>query len=143
MGSEGRVYAVEVEAERVAALEERVAQAGFTNVEVVFGGDDDPRLPEAVIDLAMTCLTYHHIGGRESARLAFARYIELRVASGHFRRVDSLPLAARIVIETCATWAVHIHWDRAPELFDPAQARDTTIDFLVRGLLSQTAFEAL
>lgn len=61
VGSQGRVYAVEVEAELVEALKARVAREGLTNVEVVFGGYADPRLPDGEIDLAMTCLTYHHI----------------------------------------------------------------------------------
>ena len=61
VGPEGRVYAVEVEAELVAALEARVAREGFDNVEVVYGAYADPRLPDGGIDVALTCLTYHHI----------------------------------------------------------------------------------
>jgi len=72
--------------------------------------------------------------GREGPRLALARYLEKRIAGGQLREVANLRLAARIVIETVATWAVHIHWDRAPEAFDHDEARATTIDFLVRGL---------
>jgi AcrR family transcriptional regulator len=71
--------------------------------------------------------------GREGSRLAVARYLEQRIAAGQVRPVPNLRLAARIVIETVATWAVHIHWDRAPEAFDDAEARENTIDFLVRG----------
>ena len=73
--------------------------------------------------------------GREQSRRSLARYIAHRVESGHFRPIANLRLTARIVLETCVTWAVHIHWDRAPELFDPDEARETTLDFLVRGLL--------
>lgn len=40
------------------------------------------------------------------------------------------------VIETCATWAVHIHWDRAPEHYDPEAARANAIEILVRGLIA-------
>jgi len=64
VGPDGRVYAVEVEAELVAELEEIVADEELGNVEVVFGAYDDPRLPDGEIDLAMTCLTYHHIEDR-------------------------------------------------------------------------------
>ncbi|MBW2312809.1 MAG: TetR/AcrR family transcriptional regulator [Deltaproteobacteria bacterium] len=73
--------------------------------------------------------------GREGSRLAMRRYLELRVAAGQLRDVPSPQLAARIVIETVATWAIHIHWDRAPEAFDPDEARENAIDFLIRGLL--------
>ena len=64
VGPEGRVYAVEVEPELVASLEEVVVDEGLRNVEVVLGAYDDPRLPVGEIDLAMTCLTYHHIEHR-------------------------------------------------------------------------------
>ena len=72
--------------------------------------------------------------GREQSRLAMARYIERRIEAGQIRPVPNIRLAARIIIETVATWAVHIHWDRAPEAFDPEEARTNAIDFLVRGL---------
>ncbi len=72
--------------------------------------------------------------GREQPRLAIARYIERRMAVGQIRPLQNIRLAARIVIETLATWAVHIHWDNAPESFDPAESRSNAIDFLVRGL---------
>jgi AcrR family transcriptional regulator len=74
--------------------------------------------------------------GREGVRRALARYIEKRAAAGVFRPVANLRLAARIVVETCATWAVHIHWDRAPEVFDPNEVREAVIEHLVRGLLA-------
>jgi len=77
--------------------------------------------------------------GREQSRLALARYIEARQATGQIRRGANARLAARLVIETCATWAVHIHWDRAPEVFDPAEARDGVIELLVRGLIAGPA----
>ena len=40
----------------------------------------------------------------------------------------------RIVIETIATWAMHIKWDPA-QRFDDDVARDTAIEFMLRGLL--------
>jgi hypothetical protein len=72
--------------------------------------------------------------GREQPRRAIARYIEQRIAVGQIRPVPNIRLAARIVIETVATWAVHIHWDRAPEVFELEDMRSSAIDFLVRGL---------
>ncbi len=64
VGPTGRVYAVEVESELVAALERRVEEASLENVQVILGDYHDPRLPDGRIDLAMTCLTYHHIEER-------------------------------------------------------------------------------
>jgi hypothetical protein len=40
-----------------------------------------------------------------------------------------------MLIEVCTTWAVHIKWDRSPEDFDPDEARENAIDFLVRALV--------
>jgi hypothetical protein len=39
-----------------------------------------------------------------------------------------------MIIEVCSTWAIHIKWDRAPEEFDPDEARENAIDFLVAAL---------
>jgi len=64
VGPQGRVYAVEVENDLTDALLRRVARKGLANVEVVRGEYDDPKLPDGGIDLAMTCLTYHHIEER-------------------------------------------------------------------------------
>jgi len=64
VGPEGRVYAVEVESELVEDLESFVEDNELSNVEVVLGAYDDPRLPDESIDLAITVLTYHHIEGR-------------------------------------------------------------------------------
>jgi AcrR family transcriptional regulator len=73
--------------------------------------------------------------GREGPRLALARYVAQRVRAGQFRPVVSVRLAARMIVEIVATWAIHIHWDRAPEAFDPDQARENAVAFLVRGLI--------
>jgi ubiquinone/menaquinone biosynthesis C-methylase UbiE len=64
VGADGRIYAVEVDDEKIAVLRERVAEEDLANVIVVRGQFDDPALPDGEIDLAMTCLTYHHIEGR-------------------------------------------------------------------------------
>jgi SAM-dependent methyltransferase len=61
---EGRVYAVEVDPERIATLEERFGDAA--NVEVVHGAYEDPKLPDGAIDLVLVVNTYHHIEGREA-----------------------------------------------------------------------------
>jgi AcrR family transcriptional regulator len=73
--------------------------------------------------------------GREAPRAALVRYLERRMAAGQLRRVASVRLAARMLIEVCTTWAVHIKWDRSPEDFDPDEARENAIDFLVRALV--------
>ncbi len=72
--------------------------------------------------------------GREQTRAELVRYLEHRIATGHLPAIANPRLVGRIVIETCATWAVHIHWDQAPESFDPVEARATTIELLASAL---------
>lgn len=64
VGPEGRVYAVEVTPELVERLEAQVEEASLSNVDVILGAYHDPRLPDGRVDLALTCLTYHHIEDR-------------------------------------------------------------------------------
>jgi arsenite methyltransferase len=62
VGSDGRVFAVEIDPERVEALEARFPAGD--NVEVVLGGADDPVLPDRSIDAVLVVNTYHHIENR-------------------------------------------------------------------------------
>ena len=64
VGPEGRVYAVDVDDDMLAYLEERVAEEGHENVEVVRGAFEDPLLPDGQIDLVFLSNTYHHIQDR-------------------------------------------------------------------------------
>jgi SAM-dependent methyltransferase len=60
VGSEGRVYAVEISPRFLAHLRERAKREGLSRVEVVEGLEDSVALPAASIDLAFVCDTYHH-----------------------------------------------------------------------------------
>jgi SAM-dependent methyltransferase len=64
VGPRGRVYAVDVDEEIVEKLRARVAEEGYSNVEVILGEFGDPKLPDARIDLVFLCNTYHHIDDR-------------------------------------------------------------------------------
>lgn len=72
--------------------------------------------------------------GREAPRAALVRYFEMRMQAGQLRKLANVKLAARLVIEVCTTWAIHIKWDRSPEAFDPDEARENAIAFLVNAL---------
>ena len=58
------------------------------------------------------------------------------MAAGQLRSVRNVRLAARLILEVCMTWAVHIKWDRTPEDFDPDEARENAIDFLVAAFVA-------
>jgi SAM-dependent methyltransferase len=60
VGSEGRVYAVEIAPKFLEHLRERIEREGLARVEVVEGLEDSVELPAASVDLAFVCDTYHH-----------------------------------------------------------------------------------
>jgi ubiquinone/menaquinone biosynthesis C-methylase UbiE len=61
VGPEGVVYAVDVDEDMIAYLEETAQEDGWTNVRVVRGEFGDPLLPDGGIDLVFTSNTYHHL----------------------------------------------------------------------------------
>ncbi len=78
-----------------------------------------------------------YLGGRKVTRDRLTAYIQSRVDAGQFRPVGDVRLAARLVIEVIATWAMHIKWDPAPQQFNPKAAEDNVMSFLCRGLLKE------
>jgi predicted methyltransferase len=61
VGVTGRVLAVDIDAARVRALRERAAADGLSQVEVIEGRTDDPRLPPASLDGALIVNAYHEM----------------------------------------------------------------------------------
>jgi len=62
VGPSGRVFATDVNAERLKEIREAVAKAGLSNVTVVEGGSDETRLPDDCCDAIFMRLVYHHFG---------------------------------------------------------------------------------
>jgi ubiquinone/menaquinone biosynthesis C-methylase UbiE len=60
VGSEGRVYAVEISPKFLEHLRERAKREKLARVEVVEALEDSVALPAASVDLAFVCDTYHH-----------------------------------------------------------------------------------
>jgi ubiquinone/menaquinone biosynthesis C-methylase UbiE len=58
---EGKVYAVEVQDEMIAALNERKRKLNNTNVEIIKGSPASPNLPANSIDLAIMVDVYHEL----------------------------------------------------------------------------------
>ena len=76
-----------------------------------------------------------HALGRGRNRSDMARYVALRVRAKQFRAVEHPQLAARVALETVATWAMHIKWDPAPEPYEPVSTKEFVIEQVSRGLL--------
>jgi len=60
VGERGRVYAVDISPEFVAAIGERARDIGVVNVVPVLNRADDVGLPASSVDLVFICDTYHH-----------------------------------------------------------------------------------
>jgi predicted methyltransferase len=61
VGQKGRVLAVDIGAEALRRLRARVDSDGLTNVEVIEGAVDDPKLPAAALDAALIVNAYHEM----------------------------------------------------------------------------------
>jgi ubiquinone/menaquinone biosynthesis C-methylase UbiE len=60
VGSEGKVYAVEISPSFVKHLRQRAVKENLDNVEVVFCSDRDANLPKDSVDRIFLCDVYHH-----------------------------------------------------------------------------------
>jgi AcrR family transcriptional regulator len=69
---------------------------------------------------------------------AVAEYLARRIRRGLFRSVPDARVAARVIVETIATWAVHRHWDPSPQQIADQTAEDTVVQFIVGGLAVAT-----
>lgn len=66
---------------------------------------------------------------------ALSAYLAQGAATGAFRLVPHIRVAARFVVETIAWFAVHRHGDPGGKDFDDDQARETAIDMVVASIV--------
>jgi AcrR family transcriptional regulator len=76
-------------------------------------------------------------GARGALMGALSTYLESRIRLKLFRSVPDTAVAARVILETIVTWAVHRHWDPAPQAIDDQIAEDTVVQFIVGGLMKE------
>ena len=60
VGPEGFIYAEDIQQDFLDKAQERIEEGGWKNVRTVLGGQVDPKLPPARIDLAFILDAYHH-----------------------------------------------------------------------------------
>ncbi len=72
--------------------------------------------------------------GRGALLSQLTAYLERGMRARRFRAVPEPAVAARIVIEALVFWAVHRHWDPAPQPIDPRVAEETVVQMLVAAL---------
>lgn len=65
---------------------------------------------------------------------ALTRYLDRRIAQGGFRKLRNLEVFARAILETVVFWAVHRHWDPAPQKVVEEEIPSILVDMLLNGL---------
>ena len=73
--------------------------------------------------------------GRGGLLTALEHVLTARSAAGLLRPLPDAAMAARLVLETVALWAVHRHWDPAPQVLDDAVVETTVVQMLVAALV--------
>lgn len=76
-------------------------------------------------------------GARGTLLETLTTYLERRIKMKLFRPVPDTAVAARVILETIVTWAVHRHWDPSPQVIDDQVAEDTVVQFIVGGLMKE------
>lgn len=69
--------------------------------------------------------------GRYGQVALLAAYLEKRVRDGKLRPIANVQLAARMVLETVALWAIHMPWDASPRSFAEDEVENAVVDLLV------------
>ena len=61
VGDSGRVYANDINSESLENLRKRADQEEFENIEIIIAEENDPGLPEGVLDMVFMINVYHHL----------------------------------------------------------------------------------
>jgi predicted methyltransferase len=76
VGSNGRVFAVEIDDAQIERLRERLQNDGVENVTIVKASADDPKLPERALDAALIVNAYHEMSEHQSMMAAIRRALK-------------------------------------------------------------------
>jgi ubiquinone/menaquinone biosynthesis C-methylase UbiE len=89
VGPSGRVFATEIDPERIRELRKSVAEAGLANVTVVEGTPDDTRLPPGCCDAILLRHVYHHLADPTAMSASLLRALR---PGGFLAVIDFNPL---------------------------------------------------
>ena len=73
-------------------------------------------------------------GARMGLLGLLTEYLTDRIRRKRLRPAPDVAVAARLIIETLVFWAVHRHWDAAPQAVTDEAARKTAVHFVVSAL---------
>jgi AcrR family transcriptional regulator len=77
--------------------------------------------------------------GRWAQVALLAGYLESRIAAGRVRRLRNVQLAARMVLETIALWAIHLPWDASPRSYADEEVESAVVDLIVHAYAKEKA----
>jgi AcrR family transcriptional regulator len=81
----------------------------------------------------LATLWFEH--GRYGLLGVLTRYLETRIRRKVLRPVAAPATTARLLLELVVFWAVHRHWDPAPQPISDRQAEEAVVDFVLAALL--------
>lgn len=93
VGTNGRVFAVDVDSAMIGRLEQRAARERWSNVEIIRSRPDDPRLPHGVLDAALIVNAYHEFTEVAAMLRGLARALR---PGGRLVIVDQVPPRGRL-----------------------------------------------
>jgi AcrR family transcriptional regulator len=73
--------------------------------------------------------------GRDAVLSLLTVYLDARARAKLLRRPPDIAVAARFILETAVTWAVHRHWDAHPQRIDDETAEETVVHFIRNALV--------
>ncbi len=90
VGEDGKVLAVDIQAEMLHLLAERAKEAGLENIEYIQGAESDPKLPAGRVDLILLVDVYHEFSDPEAMLAAMRAALAPggRIALAEFRLED-------------------------------------------------------
>ena len=74
-------------------------------------------------------------GGRGFLVEALSHYLSARIRARRLRAPVDVEIAARFIVETCAFWAVHRHWDSQRQDVPEDRVRAAVVDLVVAALV--------
>lgn len=95
VGPQGKIFAVEVQPQMLHVLETTAKRPGYGNIVPVLGAEDDVKLPEASVDLAIMVDVYHELAYPQEVLASIVRAVRPggRVVFVEYRGEDfSVPI---------------------------------------------------
>ena len=74
--------------------------------------------------------------GRHAVMTRFVGFLQRGIAAGRVSPMPDVALAARMVVEVCAYWSMHRHWDAEPITIDEEDVEATIVALAERFLLA-------